>query len=745
MKDSRFTILRWMISLFLTALTLSFLVRLLSTSASLQLPLRHAPEDIVSSATRLRFDPLTNYVKYLIVLGGSFAAFALSFWLAKPVGLLLYRTWHTLALRWKGAQRVCSETLLVVLVIVTLINVTSVTFLNPSVGLTSSLDDTFHEGEYLGFLPAARGNPEPFRSVFLAHGYGKDVLASVLADHLASNNNGIALTRLVNIAFLCLGYLMALAAIRSALRIYHPGHRRWLGLAYIASIGLTAFQNIDVRDIALLVQLAVLTTFLAGGRSAGKWPAFLGAATIGATLPLALLWVYDRALYMMMIVALVSIPVFLLGGRMVFTWSLGVPSGIVLGSAALVALTGWEGIHQMQSQIGYWAKHGTYIAALPAFPDLPAKEMLAAFGIPISVLCFSIAWLWNEYKRKGNLRATLGDNLGIIALLIAASVFQRIAVIRSDRHHLHMAAMPSYLLAVALGAILLRRFLVICSIHVGKLRLRRSLVFFGLLVLAIVLGPRGNANPIRAVRTLQSYATACHTPDDRIVRTDYQRAVAALKKEVEASPCFFTMTSEGVWYYLFDRPSCSRFHQLMYAHGRGAQEELIACLEREKPAIILFSNHFWSNSIDGISVFNAHAMVARYVMEHYEPFRLVGEHWFWHRRESPPRFTTEPVGSADVTSLEGTCKKDVEISGTLNVVPTAPEHAAVYISHGEANQLIWAGRTVVEKDGAWRWTATIPTASLPVGQNKLRFWLMYVPDTMLYPLGHDVQLVVRQP
>jgi hypothetical protein len=249
-------------------------------------------------------------------------------------------------------------------------------------------------------------------------------------------------------------------------------------------------------------------------------------------------------------------------------------------------------------------------------------------------------------------------------------------------------------------------------------------VFFAITIGVLISVAAPLLSPLSALRTLLWYGRSVHTRDTGVIGSDYRQAAEELGDEVRASGCFFTLTSEGVWYYFFSTPSCSRFHHLVYARSRAAQSELIAALERGRPSLILFSNRFWSNNIDKLSVFNSNAPVARHVMASYRPYRLVGSHWFWQRAESPYRFDDGPAGSLDPVPSQVSRRRDVIATGSLTTVPSDPDAVAVFVTLGEDNIPIWAGRTVKREGETFRFHADVPTASLDPGAVLLRFWMM---------------------
>ncbi len=764
-------ILRWGLAIVAGFLTFDLLMLITSP---LRLRLQEAPDGIVSLTTRTEFEPLTDYLKYTLILVGTFIAFTLTYWQLGP--RLLNRTMRRIigvTSSWdgedsRGAGSLCVSPgkqgegfeitnnqnhpanmqcriigwigLLGVLVIV-IINLTET-------NLAAPWEDTFHLGEYLGFLPTALEKGNVFENTFLIHGFGKDILPSLIAEHLVTDDNRIALTELVNVSFLALSYAMALISITMAAGLCYPRHQPWLRLACIASLGLVGLKNMfflsspNARDMVFLWQLVFLLGFFQVVRSKQQWRATIAAGLVGASLPLSFLWHYERAIYMILVVVLVSVPILLLGRQIMRSWLIGNGVGIFVGLGFLVVLAGLAGTGQIVEQVVYWSKYAPYIWSLPLPTGLSRLEVGKSLGVSVLVQCFAVVWLWHEYRQSGSLRTALARNMGTITLLAATMVFQRMAIGRSDGH-LFDAAMPSILLIIALVTPVVER-----SLQRRKI-FRFSAMFPGnflilLLVSAFAVVQGVNfANLFKAVDILESYSVSYTTPDSSIVKSDYQQAVATLGQEVRASSCFFTMTSEGVWYYLFNQPSCSRFHHLVYARNLAAQEELVADLEKTKPSLILFSNNFWSNSIDGVSIFNSNALVTRYVMKHYQPYQLIGSHWFWHHQDISFRLGTELAGTLDTLPQEATRQNDIVVSGTLKIIPTAPEQAAIFVSWSENNELIAVQRGVSQNNGQWQWRIPVPTAALPKGENQLRFWFMPEPNGILYPLSELEQIKIR--
>jgi hypothetical protein len=138
-------------------------------------------------------------------------------------------------------------------------------------------------------------------------------------------------------------------------------------------------------------------------------------------------------------------------------------------------------------------------------------------------------------------------------------------------------------------------------------------------------------HPKEAFRHVKPYWKQISTTDDGLLAAkghSYLMAVEAMRPEIQGMECFYTLTSEGDWYYYFKKPSCSRHHALIHTVGKAASDEIIAALRNKRPEVILFSNYRSSRYF-----VTSHLLpeVYEFVYQNYRPYRLVGNHWFWKR------------------------------------------------------------------------------------------------------------------
>lgn len=134
---------------------------------SIKIPFGENPNGVISLASINNISPYTDYLKYIILLltPPLIATLVLNL-NQKPLKIILRVINHRYT--WIGISSI--------LLLTWLINTPFNQF-----RINSTLIDSFHEGEFLGFLPNFIQLKQPFIDTVLIHGYGVDVLPSWLA------------------------------------------------------------------------------------------------------------------------------------------------------------------------------------------------------------------------------------------------------------------------------------------------------------------------------------------------------------------------------------------------------------------------------------------------------------------------------------------------------------------------------------------------------------------------------------
>jgi hypothetical protein len=194
-----------------------------------------------------------------------------------------------------------------------------------------------------------------------------------------------------------------------------------------------------------------------------------------------------------------------------------------------------------------------------------------------------------------------------------------------------------------------------------------------------------------------------------------------LKPLLADANCFYALSSVGLWHLLLDLPSCSRYHQLVFARTAKAEEEVRADLARESPPFLLLKSNYWSTAIDNVSVANSHPSVMSHVISRYAPHSLIGNHWFWKRRERPASFAT-PVLIPTLQPIVASSRRDAILRLDRAAVPAIdPSSALVLVDV--------ARETAIEALAPWEWLdftsgarITVPTQALAQGRHRISLW-----------------------
>lgn len=728
----------------------------LTLARKLSLPQITSFAGVVSATTRAGFETWTNYAQ--------FALCALVVWLAFYFG---YRRGRPLlAGIWKLAEnpvamsrraRAFTWAFAGVALAVYLVNVTGVTLDEP-------LTDLFEEGEYLGFIPAFAAGKAVLASTFTAHGPGVDLLPGFVSSRVASPANGIVATRFVYAALRTVAVIASLLAVMMFARLLAPAgpRARWLASSALAimffvvalQIGAwadvpTFHKTVNTRDAGFLLQLlAVLALAQLLKNPRRPLAALALAVAIGASLPSAVFYSYDRGLYGAVFLFLVSTAFAICGGRSARIWFIGLSIGAVIGSAVLYATFGLQGIAAVQEQVGFWVRYGRAIwayAGMIALPDTFAGMLLAGSFIALALGAVRVV---RAIAATRSLRDGICGEIGTIILCAASISCWRMAVERGDVGHVAWGVTACWIMLSVFAAMFVLEALRTprfdaASGASGSANFGASILMVGVSAVAgcnlLFLDPYAAYD-----RLANQYYAALRTADEKILSPQQRGTLDAIRDDLHSSSCFYTLTSEGAWYYLLQRKSCSRFYQVTNARPLSAQREIVAALEATPPAVILFSSDGWSATfVDGVSTFNASSEVMRYVLLHYVPHKLVAGNWFWHRSDEALRFSDRIEGAIIGAPSEGTRASDLQLTGTYGNerMPSPPE--ALFVTDGNENTPIWAGRPNRDEYVQDRWSAVIPTAVLAAGAHRFRVWAFLGQSVPLLHLGGDIEVRIR--
>jgi hypothetical protein len=577
----------------------------------------------------------------------------------------------------------------------------------------------------------------------------------LVADGLSSSDNRIVLTLFVMWVIHLLSQIgvVALVTVSVAARI----RDRWLFLAPVLTLLMIAvmpevgtwidgaISPVGSKSAALFWQLTLLigSTLVLAGRHRKRATGM--ALLLGISVPLVYLYQYERAVVVTAAAVFATVPIVVGFRRDGISWAAGLFVGVLLGTAALLIAVGSSGASAIVEQVVFWARYGNLIWAAP-LSDTVGK---LPFASPVSVklagalviqALVPIYMLW-QYRRGVGLRDLVANHAVVIILWAVSIVSMNQAVGRSTLNHINGNLVPTGILFASIGfpwAIEQLR-----AGYQGLLR-NRHVHFPSLALCAVLLLAAGLAapqmSPFSALNSLSRFS-ALGTTDDAMLDSPYVEVRTAMLGDVQPG-CFYTLTSEAIWYYVFDRPSCSRFHQLAYARTGEMQMEVIGDLETEAPPLIMFGKRSFASDTD--DPFNTNQPVVSYVTSAYRPYKTAGEYWFWTRSSEPFDYRDTPAGILSSPPSSGTVRVDTLVGGRVDVPLDDPSTAAVMITMG-GGDIIAAEQNIFASDQGWAWEMRIPTAGMGVGEYNLRFWLHQGDGNglLLSPLGQQLAFTIE--
>ncbi len=727
---------------------ISFLI-LIPIVNAIRIPLGTNNTGLVSIATIKKISPYTNYLRFLLFLAVPFLVAVI---VASKKPDFVTRQWQFIK---KIGRFLIDTKFYTVFSFILLLSWA----INRTYGyLSFPLDDTFHEGEYLGFLPNFLTQTKPFLNTVMIHGFGLNVLTSLIANKLATHSNVIALTRFFRMTQGLLTYLACfwlIWEIISSAKFNIP--RRNIFLLFCAVF--TFFDGFifeiakgihQGRDVYLLVQLALTIRFfrMLLSNNLSRAEKLILPTLIGISLPVSILYVYDRAIYFILIYLVCCALAIFLNQKFSRDWLIGSGFGIVTSSVALIIILGVDQVLAILSQISYWGRYGRYMTfiALPSL-DWESLPIWRSFTFLTLVIILGAIYLFLEYQKYCNLKEFCANNSLIIILFFSSLVYSRIALDRSDYGHVAPGALMSVFLLTLICVNLFKQ-------QIENLKLTLHYWVTLLIISLAILNPF--FRPYNAYLNLDAIQKTYQIPDTNIIKKDYLDAFNSLKPEIDKLSCFYGLTSEGLWYYLFQKPSCSKFIYVYYAQPPLAQKIVVSEIEEKKPRLILFTNDFWSNAVDNIQVSDSASIIYQYFLEKYKPYTLIGSHWFWNQRNKKLSFIKNQGsiqnGYMDTVVPEKIKRRHSVPLGGWAVLPKQVRPAdAVYISYGSQNKLIAVARVngarpdvakVLANDAYTQsgWSLLLPIKTLPTGNNVLRVWSYDAKGEQLEQIGKDINI-----
>jgi hypothetical protein len=720
---------------------------------SISLPLGKNETGIISLTSVKNISPYTDYIKYFILLLTPSLIVAIALKLSQPI----IDKFFTVFLWFYNNSKLFFTAALILLTSWIFIGSERAVYFYDNI-FGKPINDTFHEGEYLGFLPNFILLKQPFIQTFLVHGFGIDVLPSLIANKLAVPGYGIGFTRLfvhLETIFAAIGCVWLLWEICSSVSLKASRLKVFAVVSIIFCVlESILFFNYGYRDALFLLQLAMIIRFFRGINLNARInkEKIIIAFLIGASIPLSFFYVYDRALYFTLVYISTSAFSICFGRKLFIKWIGSSFLGLIISTFLLILKLNLVQISEVISQILYWSKYGKYISFIP----LSSLEMAfdsQFFWLAMLVQSYAIAHLLLESRYHCRISKFLRRNFISLILLVAALSYMRIALDRSDIEHAGSSALATAFLFAEFS---LRGYNKYFENRLKPMQLNLTNKVLVTLLLITLIASEPAFNLLHLSNKLQELYKSLSIPDEQLLQPNYLNAYKTLKAEIEKQSCFFTFTSEGLWYYLFNKPSCSKFSYVFYAKPTIAQNIVVRELEQTKPELIMLSSDPWFAAIDGVPIPEYASIIYQYVLDNYKPYRAFETQWFWKRDEKEfsliKSTSGKPSGFVDTkVSKEVRRSDDVTLAGWA-VLPEQNKVAdAVYLSSGKNNKLVGVTNVNLSRPDVAQsfsevaferagWEIHIPTRILAVGSNLIRVWAYDARNSQLRQIGNDINI-----
>ncbi len=504
--------------------------------------------------------------------------------------------------------------------------------------------DTFHEGLKLGSLYNFLNNDQGLNQMFI-HGYFLDILTPYLAYLIAPENHGVMGYRVLFTLETLLCWLGSIWIIWEIVNFTTEQENKILpkiqfilfSIVFVACNG--SFLILEYQVGFMLLQLGLVLHFLRKVTYSDSSPKFILVVSfiIGLSVPLGLLYATKYGMLFSVVFVLAIFLLFFHEQYKLFL--LGSSLGATFFGTIACLMLGWEQVLEIGKTFVYLLEFFYARFTMPFISDANEHYLwIPQLVIGILIIC-GIQIIVN-FKQSKNFQSFIRENTHLIILLSLSIMVSKIALDFSDKTHFRTIAPVSLFLLFASTAGWMNRldelrYLIIQSYTTHKTTC--VLVFIFLLFI--------NMHPKEAFRHVKPYWKQISTTDEEILARkgySYLMAVEEMRPEIKNMECFYTLTSESGWYYFFKKPSCSRYHSLVFAIGKAATDEIIDALRSKHPEVILFSNYRSFRSFDGS---RSHPELYKFIYKNYRPYKLVGNHWFWKR-------SSGGIAGAQVTKLD---------------------------------------------------------------------------------------------
>ena len=504
--------------------------------------------------------------------------------------------------------------------------------------------DPYHEGEKIGFLYTFLSNNEALKEMLIMHGYITEVLTPYLAYLVAPENYAVMGFRLLHTLQTLLAWLGIIWVIWEIVRFTDKKENKLFSILQFVLFSVVfvasdqSFVALNYQHGFIFLQLGLVFYFL---RKLTSSPSFkfilITSFLIGISIPLGILYSTKYGLIFGVVFFVTTALLFFHEKFKLFL--LGSLLGLASASAIIFVMLGWGQILELWNMVLYMIEFYPSRFSAPLMSDAN-EHYLWIPQLVIGILTICGIQLVVGFRQAKNFKIFVRENTHLIVLLSLSVLVLKVGLDLSDKRHFRSMANATLLLLFLSSASWLDRLNEIRGPILEFCKTYKAVCFYMLIFLLFV-----NTNAKEAFRHVKPYWKYISTTDDSLLSKkgyDYILAVEKMRPEIDNMECFYTLTHEGIWYYYFKKPSCSKYHSFHWAVSKESYLEIIDSLRSKKPDVILFSNHYSNNRN---IAYHLIPEVYQFVYQNYRPYKLIGNHWFWKR-------SSRGMGGAQTVELD---------------------------------------------------------------------------------------------
>ncbi len=581
------------------------------------------PWGITGPLTVIKFNPMNNIVRYLVVVTlPSILLFIVFLTRMRKFIFDIKFAGYVEDVRMGSGRK--SKPIFYILFILLLV-------LSVSWGLNMTLTnypmDTFHEGETLGPAIMWQNNKVLYKDIFFVHGVFEDPLRSVLAFNIFGKSIGamrVLTNYLIVFAYLLFGlslfvifkfdiYLslfsfLILFLLGNKMRLFWIPHRDMTLYSFlILSVGCFYYlkrENIPNKNMVFcLLFLCSLMPFVSFAYSVDRGFYILAAFIVSLMLlyPLFFNKRGERIIYILSIMGGTAVGIFIsnlfLRGafpdffKVVF-FEIPRYKELMDGFVYPIPIRGKYAIPiSMQSSMFFFLTH-RFLQSCQQTKDLKTK---------------TLSFIREHYVE--------------IVLLTTSIFFFRSGLGRCDWPHIQYSSAPIYILF----AYLFIKYPITSLIGMNAFikKTWKPLLSLSLILLFSFLSWKIVKDNI----IYDNFVQLHRLPDEFFIPSNYKRAISFLKGNLKRDEYFFTMTSEGSWYYFVNKLSPTRFLVVWFAMPYFYQKEVVNDLEKHDVKYVIYRNNL--SDIDGFSPEQRLPIICSYLKKHYRFLITIDDNEIW--------------------------------------------------------------------------------------------------------------------